>query len=78
MNPYVDTGVRDVQVPTHVEETTHYDWWVRLSGARQYIPAKPYIATEMMQLRSVNVPYSGVPNYRDISMTDEAVCDTSL
>jgi hypothetical protein len=31
-----------------------------------------------MQLRSVNVPYSGVPIYRDISMTDEAVCDTSL
>ena len=31
-----------------------------------------------MQLRSMNVPFSGVPDYRDVSMTDMAVCDTGL
>jgi hypothetical protein len=34
--------------------------------------------TELMQLRQGNVPFSGVPNYRDVSMTDMAVCDISL
>ena len=29
-------------------------------------------------MRSVNIPYSGVPNYRDVSMIDMAVCDTGL
>jgi hypothetical protein len=33
---------------------------------------------ELMQLRSVNVPFRGVPNYMDVSMTDKAVCDTGL
>ena len=31
-----------------------------------------------MQLRSMNVPFSGVPNYRDVSITDMVVCDTGL
>jgi len=31
-----------------------------------------------VQLRSVNIPFSGVPNSRDISMIDMAVCDTGL
>ena len=31
-----------------------------------------------MQLRSMNVPFSGVPNYRDISMTNMAIYDTGL
>jgi hypothetical protein len=31
-----------------------------------------------MQLRQGNIPFSGVPNYRDVIMTDMAVCDTSL
>ena len=31
-----------------------------------------------MQLRSVNVPFRGVLNYRDVSLTDMAVCDTGL
>jgi hypothetical protein len=31
-----------------------------------------------MQLRSRNMPFSGVPNYRDVSMTDMTVCDTGL
>ena len=26
----------------------------------------------------MNVPFRGVPNYRDVSMTDMAVCDTGL
>ena len=46
--------------------------------AQQYVPPDPYIATELMQLRSMNVPFSDVLNYRDISMTDMAVCDTGL
>ena len=31
-----------------------------------------------MQLRSMNVPFSGVLNYSDVSMIDMAVCDTGL
>lgn len=70
--------VRDVPVPTHVEEVTDYGSWARLSEAHQYMPPEPYIDTEMMQLRSVNVHVPSVPNYRDISMTNKAVCDTGL
>jgi len=31
-----------------------------------------------MQLRSMNIPFNGVLNYRDVSMMDMAVCDTGL
>ena len=31
-----------------------------------------------MQLRSMNVPFSGIPNYRDVSMMDMIVCDIGL
>jgi hypothetical protein len=65
-------------VPTHVEDGTPYDSWVRLSEAHRFVPPEPYTETELMQLRSVNVPFSGVPNYWDVSMTDMAVCDTGL
>ena len=60
------------------EDDTTYDLWARISEAQQYVSPDPYIATELMQLRSMNVPFSGVPNYMDVSMTDMAVCDTSL
>ena len=60
------------------EDDTPYDSWGRISEAQQYVPPPPYTATELMQLRSMNVPFSGVPNYRDVSMTDMAVCDTGL
>ena len=55
-----------------------YDSWTRISEAQQYVPPPPYTATELEQLRSKNVPFRGVPNYRDVSMTDMAVCDTGL
>ena len=51
---------------------------MRLSEAQQYVPPEPYTATELMQLRSANVPFRGVPNCKDVSMTDMAVCDTGL
>jgi hypothetical protein len=38
----------------------------------------PYTATELMQMREGNLPFSGIPNYRDVSMTHMAVCDTGL
>jgi hypothetical protein len=50
------------------EGGTPYDSWGRISKAQQYIPPPPYTATELIQLRSVNVPFSGVPKYRDVSM----------
>ena len=53
-----------------------YDSWARISEAQQYVPPPPYTATE--QLRSMNVPFRGVLNYRDVSMTDMTVCDTGL
>jgi hypothetical protein len=31
-----------------------------------------------MQLRSMNVPFSGVLNYRDVNMTNMVVCDINL
>ena len=55
-----------------------YDSWARISEAQQYVPPPPYTATELEQLRSKNIPFRGVLNYRDVSMTDMAVCDTSL
>ena len=65
--------VRDVP-----EDVTPFDSWVRLSEAQQYVPLEPYTVMELMQLRSVNVPFRGVLNYRDVSLTDMAVCDTGL
>ena len=59
-------------------DDTPYDSWARISEAQQYVPPPPYTATELEQLRSMNVPFRGVPNYRDVSMTDMAVCDTGL
>ena len=86
--PVQDTILRDVLgsshvpdamgVPTHLEDGTPYDSWVRLSEAQSFMPPEPYTEIELMQLRSVNIPFSGVPNSRDISMTDMAVCDTGL
>jgi len=31
-----------------------------------------------MQLRLANIPFVGVPNYRDVRLTDKLVCDTSI
>ena len=55
-----------------------YDSWGRISEAQKYVPPPPYTATELEQLRLMNVPFRGVPNYRDVSMMDMAVCDTGL
>ena len=57
---------------------TAYDSWGRISEAQQYVPPSPYTVTEIEQLRLMNVPFRGVPNYRDVSMMDMAVCDTGL
>ena len=59
-------------------DDTPYDSWGRISEAQQYVPPSPYTATELEQLRSMNIPFRGIPNYRDVSMTDMAVCDTGL
>ena len=59
-------------------DDTPYDSWGRISKAQQYVPPPPYIAIELEQLRSMNVPFRGALNYRDVSMTDLAVCDTGL
>ena len=61
-----------------VTDDTPYDSWVGISETQQYVPSPPYTATELEQLRSKNVPFMGVPNYRDVSMTDMTVCDTDL
>ena len=59
-------------------DDTPYDSWGRISEAQQYVPPPSYTMTELEQLRSMNVPFRGVPNYRDVSMTNMAVCDTVL
>ena len=59
-------------------DDTPCDSWGRISEAQQYVPPPPSTATELEQLMSMNVPFRGVPNYRDVSMTDMAVYDTGL
>ena len=59
-------------------DDTPYDSWGRISEAHQYVPPPPYTATELEQLRSMNVPFRGVLNYRDVSMTDMTFCDTGF
>ena len=59
-------------------DDTPYDSCARISAVQQYVPPPPYTATELMQLRSMNVPFSGVLNYMDVNMTDIIVCDTGL
>ena len=61
-----------------LEDDTPYDSCARISKVQQYIPPPPYTATELQQLRSMNVPFRGILNYRDVSMTDMTVCDTGL
>ena len=55
-----------------------YDLWARISEAQQYVPPPPYTTIELMQLRSMNVPFRGILNYRDVSMMDMVVYDTGL
>jgi hypothetical protein len=60
------------------EDDTPYDSWGRISEAQPYVPPPPYTAIELMQLREGGLPFSDVPNYRDVSMTHMTVCDTDL
>ena len=46
-------------------DDTPYDSWARISEAQQYVPPPPYTATKLEQLRSMNIPFRGVSNYRD-------------
>jgi hypothetical protein len=62
----------------NAEYDAPFDSWATFSDARPYVPPPPYTARELTQLTAANVGYSGVPNYRDVSMTDMAVCDTGL
>jgi hypothetical protein len=57
---------------------TPYDSWGRISEAQQYVPPPPYTAIELMQLRQGGVSFSGVLNYRDVSMIDMAIYNTGL
>ena len=43
-----------------------------------FMVLQPYTTIELMQLRSMNVPFSVILNYRDVSMMDMAICDTGL
>jgi hypothetical protein len=60
------------------EGDTPYDSWGTISKAQQYVPPPPYTVTELMQVRQGGVPFSGVPNYKDVGMIDMAVYDTGL
>ena len=52
--------------------------YMTLSEARYYVAPDPLTETELQQLRSVNMQFRGVPSYRDVSMVEQAVCDTGL
>ena len=62
----------------NAEYDAPFDSLATFSDAQPYAPPPPYTARELMQLSAVNIAYSGVSNYRDVSMTDMAVCDTGL
>jgi hypothetical protein len=87
-----DQGVTDA-VPTSVlhamptqgglvhelpEEDRPYDSWGRISEAQHYVPPPQYTPTELRQMSEGGMPFTGVPNYRDVSMVDMADCDTGL
>ena len=46
-------------------DNTPYDSWGRIIEAQQYVPPPPYTATELEQLRSMNVPFRA---FRTIGM----------
>ena len=55
-----------------------YEGWGRVRGAEPYVAPPSYTSAELTQLREAGLPFTGVPNYVDVSMLHMAVCDTGL
>ena len=61
-----------------LDDDTPYDSWGRISEPHHYVPPPPYTGPELTPLREGGLPFTGVPNYRDVSMTHMTVYDTGL
>jgi hypothetical protein len=55
-----------------------YEGWGRVRVAEPYVAPPSYTSAELTQLREAGLPFTGVPNYMDVSMSHMAVCDTGL
>ena len=55
-----------------------YEGWGRVRVAEPYVAPPSYTSAELRQLREAGLPFTGVPNYMDVSMSHMAVCDTGL
>jgi hypothetical protein len=55
-----------------------YEGWGRVREAQHYVAPPSYTSTELTHLREAGLPFTGVPNYKDVSMSHMAVCDTGL
>ena len=55
-----------------------YEGWGRVRVAEPYVAPPSYTSAELRQLREAGLPFTGVPNYMDVSMSHMVVCDTGL
>jgi len=55
-----------------------YERWGRVREAEHYVAPSSYTSAELTQLREASLPFTGVLNYMDVSMSHMAVCDTGL
>jgi hypothetical protein len=62
----------------YLDDGVEYEGWVRVREAQHYVAPPSYTSAELTQLREAGLPFTGVPNYKDVSMSHMVVCDTGL
>jgi hypothetical protein len=55
-----------------------YEGWGRVREAQHYVAPPSYTSAELTQLREAGLPFTGVPNYKHVSISHMAVCDMGL
>ena len=55
-----------------------YEGWGQVREVKPYVAPPSYTSAELTQLREAGLPFTGVPNYMDVSMSHMTVCDTGL
>ena len=60
------------------DDGDEYDGWGRVREAQHYVAPPSYTSAELTQLREASLPFTGVPNYRDVNMAHMAICDTGV
>jgi hypothetical protein len=62
----------------YLGDGVEYEGWDMVREAQHYVAPPSYTSAELTQLRKAGLPFTGVPNYKDVSMSHMAVCDTGL